>query len=196
MREASNEKDLKRLLQNVQMQLDAIKRGYMTFRDSQLELVKQYPEMIKEELKKYRQSVLKFFNIEVKKNLKNSLNMSNVDEENISINNVDIENSILSTDTNREVLITERGNKYYVKLNNQSQQIQQQQSLVNLNETIVSSDRPNQTDDTNSDVLPIDDLMLSSNNNNGIRALNDIDNKAYLRHTFIQFDLYKLIKNK
>lgn len=195
MREASNEKDLKRLLQNVQLQLDAIKRGYVTFRDSQLELVKQYPEMIKEELKKYRQSVFKFFNIDIKKNSKSSLNMSNVEEENTSINNLDLENSMLSSDANREVLITERGNKYYVKLGNQHQQIQQQQSMVNLNETMISTDRANQTDDSNSDVLPMDDLMLSSNNNNRLKVLNDIDNKAYLRHTFIQFDLYKSIKN-
>ena len=51
MREASNEKDLKRLLQNVQLQLDAIKRGYGTFKESQFELIKQYPQMIKEVMK-------------------------------------------------------------------------------------------------------------------------------------------------
>jgi hypothetical protein len=195
MREASNEKDLKRLLSNVQLQLDAIKRGYITFRDSQLELVKQYPEMIKEELKKYRQSILKNFNIDIKKGSKSSLNISNVDEENTTNYNVDLESSMLSTDANREILITEKGNKYFVKLSNQSQQIQQQQSLVNLNETMISTDRANQTDDSTSDVLPIDDLMLSSNNNNRLKVLNDIDNKSYLKNTFIQFDLYKSIKN-
>ena len=53
MREASTEKDLKRLMGNVHLQLEAIKRGYATFKDSQIELVKQYPLMVKDELKKY-----------------------------------------------------------------------------------------------------------------------------------------------
>ena len=35
LREASSEKDLKRFLANVSFQLDAIQRGYVSFRDAQ-----------------------------------------------------------------------------------------------------------------------------------------------------------------
>ena len=72
MRESSSEKDLKRLMGNVNLQLEAIKRGYATFKDSQLELVKQYPSMVKEELKKYEENLYKFFSI-----LKTSKHLTN-----------------------------------------------------------------------------------------------------------------------
>lgn len=61
MRESSSEKDLKRLLSNVALQLDAIKRGYQTFRDAQLEIVKLYPDMVADELDRYANAVQKFF---------------------------------------------------------------------------------------------------------------------------------------
>lgn len=61
MRESSSEKDLKRLLSNVSLQLDAIKRGYHSFRDAQLELIAKYPEMVDEELSRYRESVRSYF---------------------------------------------------------------------------------------------------------------------------------------
>lgn len=61
MRESSTEKDLKRLLGNVALQLDAIKRGYQTFQDAQLEIVKKYPEMVSQELAQYENSVRRFF---------------------------------------------------------------------------------------------------------------------------------------
>lgn len=65
MRESSTEKDLKRLLGNVSLQLDAIQRGYHTFRDAQLEIVKKYPDMIGEELTRYDTSVRRFFLVDL-----------------------------------------------------------------------------------------------------------------------------------
>lgn len=65
MRESSSEKDLKRLLGNVSLQLDAIQRGYHTFRDAQLEIVKKYPDMIGEELTRYDTSLRRFFLVDL-----------------------------------------------------------------------------------------------------------------------------------
>lgn len=64
MREASNEKDLKRFLSNAVLQLDVIQRGYHTFRDAQLDLIKRYPEMVGDELSRYRDSVRRFFSLD------------------------------------------------------------------------------------------------------------------------------------
>lgn len=61
MRESSSEKDLKRLLSNVALQLEAIKRGYHSFGDAQIEILKQYPDMVDEELSRYRDAVRRFF---------------------------------------------------------------------------------------------------------------------------------------
>lgn len=104
MRESSTEKDLKRLMTNVGLQLDAIKRGYMAFKDAQIELVKQYPEMVKEELKKYEESVYKFFSIIPPSK---SMNM----EQNKKDEPVDSLRHIL-----KEVLNTDKGTKFYVTL--------------------------------------------------------------------------------
>lgn len=69
MREASAEKDLKRLLSNVTMQLDSIKRGYQTFSEAQTELVKQYPGMVTAELNKYENLILTFFSVQRSSNV-------------------------------------------------------------------------------------------------------------------------------
>ncbi len=200
MREASNEKDLRRLLQNVSMQLDAIRRGYITFKDSQLDLVKQYPEMIKDELKKYRDSVLKFFNID-KKMSKNSL-ISSVGLIGAGIGDQQLNSSInltatnvvdldASIDANRELIVTEKGNKYFAFLN--KHQLQASQSIVNLNESLDKQNTSN--DDTSSEVLGYDDLM-GTNANHKLKFLSDAETKPYLKFTFVPFDVYKEIKNR
>lgn len=101
MRESSTEKDLKRLLGNVSIQLEAIKRGYLSFKDSQLELVKQYPEMVKDELLKYEEAVLKFFSLLPEGKLQNKSDTEQAD----SFRNI-----------LKEVLNTERGTKFYVAM--------------------------------------------------------------------------------
>lgn len=111
MRESSSEKDLKRLMTNVGLQLDAIKRGYMAFKDAQIELVKQYPEMVKEELRKYEDSVYKFFSIVPPSK---SVNMEQgqlvkKDEPVDSLRNI-----------LKEVLSTDKGTKFYVTLRSET----------------------------------------------------------------------------
>ena len=105
MREASSEKDLKRLLANVGIQLEAIKRGYFSFRDAQLELVKQYPQMVEEELLRYQDGIFKFFSIQTElKSPEGSREGQNEDQ-------VDSMRFIL-----KEVLNSDRGTKFYVKI--------------------------------------------------------------------------------
>lgn len=45
---------------NVTLQLDAIKRGYINFKNAQNELLKCYPDMVSEELVAYEEKVLSF----------------------------------------------------------------------------------------------------------------------------------------
>lgn len=45
---------------NVTLQLDAIKRGYINFKNAQYELLKCYPDMVSEELVTYEEKVLSF----------------------------------------------------------------------------------------------------------------------------------------
>ena len=63
MREASNERDLKKLLVNITMQLESIKRSYHTFNEAQLELVKQYPQMVRDELQRYENQLFTYFSV-------------------------------------------------------------------------------------------------------------------------------------
>lgn len=70
MRESSNEKDLKRLLQYVLGQLDTIKEGYLKFHETQKNIVAQYPNMVGHELTKYEDYVFRFFSLSKKKPVK------------------------------------------------------------------------------------------------------------------------------
>ena len=129
MRESSSEKDLKRLMTNVGLQLDAIKRGYMAFKDAQIELVKQYPEMVKEELKKYEESVYKFFSIIPPSK---SMNM----EQNKKDEPVDSLRYIL-----KEVLNTDKGTKFYVTLRSDAAECNEENGsdILNYDELIPNT---------------------------------------------------------
>lgn len=100
MREATSEKDLKRLMANVSLQLDAIKRGYYNFKDAQVEILKEYPNMIKDEIIEYKNALLKFFNLIPNENL--TLNQESQD--------------LMLREVFKEVLKTESGSKFYVNL--------------------------------------------------------------------------------
>ena len=63
MREASAEKDLKRLMSNVIVQLESIERGYQAFSTAQLDLVKQYPQMVRDELQRYEDLLFQLFSV-------------------------------------------------------------------------------------------------------------------------------------
>ncbi len=63
MREASAEKDLKRLMANVDMQLESIERAYRSFGEAQQELVKRYPEMVRDELQRYEDLLMEYFGL-------------------------------------------------------------------------------------------------------------------------------------
>ena len=94
MREASAEKDLKRLLSNVTMQLDSIKRGYQTFGEAQTELVKQYPGMVTAELNKYESLILTYFSVQRTNNV--------IEEEDETVDTLNHMNEEISGTTNTE----------------------------------------------------------------------------------------------
>ena len=145
MRESSTEKDLKRLMGNVNLQLEAIRRGYVTFKDSQIELVKQYPGMVREELRKYEDTLYKFFSIlktsktltqEQQQQLESSTSSSSMNILNntnlatlgggggtsggLEDSTTDPDSGSLPLDSFRhilkEVLSTEKGTKFYVTM--------------------------------------------------------------------------------
>ncbi len=84
MREASAEKDLKRLMANVSMQLESIERSYRSFSDVQLELVRRYPEMVRDELQRYEDHLMDFFSLRKANDLEEELveedRMTNMDQ--------------------------------------------------------------------------------------------------------------------
>ena len=129
LREASSEKDLKRFLANVSFQLDAIQRGYVSFRDAQIELVKQYPEMVNEELNKYKELLFKFFAISPTENSAAFLENSEQSTANNQYNqseNVSSFRNILN-----EVLKTEKGTKFYVMMRSSESSDSDQDELSN-----------------------------------------------------------------
>ena len=198
MRESSSEKDLKRLMGNVNLQLDAIKRGYSTFKDSQIELVKQYPPMVKEELKKYEENLYKFFSI-----IKTSKNLTSEQQQDIQrqfqqqtqqltqvFNNQSIEEPLDSfRNILKEVLSTNKGTKLYVTmrsipLQTPSTAEQQQQSNDHIMSestgqatgqatTTITSGTVPLTDDYSNDLLAYDELIP----NTRPEILNSIESK-------------------
>jgi hypothetical protein len=118
LREASSEKDLKRFLANVSFQLDAIQRGYVSFRDAQIELVKQYPDMVNEELNKYKEMLFKFFSISPTENsiLMENSEQDTLNKETKNTDNQELENVTTFRNILNEVLKTEKGTKFYVMM--------------------------------------------------------------------------------
>jgi hypothetical protein len=186
MRQSSNEKDLKRLLSNVSIHLEAIKRGYFTFKESQIELVNQYPQMVNEELLKYQESVFKFFSIQI-----DPSKIIMEEDENAEIKKIEshsTHNHNPAIDSMRfilkEILNTDRGTKFYVSmrspLENNSKNSERQKN------------ESNQTnDDENDDLFTYDELIPNTKK----ELLSEIDSKQYLKHTFIGMDIVKNAKN-
>lgn len=178
IREASTEKDLKRLLTNVGMQLDAIKRGYLSFKEAQLELIKQYPQMVKEELRKYEHAVYRFFSVlpEAK------LDKLDKDQEESSTEEISSSNfrKIL-----KEVLSTDKGTKFYVTL--KSARITADSSLEK-NETDQIEETP---EETANDILGYDELIPNTKD----EILDKAGNRSYLRNSYIPVELFKDIKD-
>ena len=189
MRESSSEKDLKRLLSNVSIQLEAIKRGYLVFKDSQLELVKQYPQMVKEELHKYQENVFKFFSIQSD----SSRIMEENEAEDAEVNK--IEKNQKSPDQPavdsmrfilKEVLSTDRGTKFYVTM--RSPLDNSQQGNTNTYSLERNKNDSKQSIDENDDLLAFDELIPKKESIN-------IESKLYLKNAFVSMDILKEIKN-
>ncbi len=172
LREASNEKDLKRLMANVSLQLDAIKRGYVSFRDTQCDLIKQYPNMIQEELNTYRTALLNFFSILGENEIQNDDELRQK-----LIESADSMRNILKV-----VLQTENGTTFYVKLTNEK----------NANNTVNEKF----TDDFEGDkILDYNDLFNDeSNQNKGDDKQAEI--KFFLKNLYIPLDKFENTKEK
>lgn len=164
MRESSNEKDLKKLLQNVSQQLDTIKNGYFSFRDSQMELLKQYPIMVKDELEKYEEALFNFFSIAKELDVKIQENLPKDSSESETFRNI-----------LKEVLSTNRGNKFYIMMRSSK---------------IGESTSPDE-DLAENDILNLDELIPNTKQD----FLNEIKNKSYLKNSFIPLDIFIEVKN-
>ena len=200
MRESSSEKDLKRLLSNVSVQLDAIKRCYFAFKDSQLELVSQYPQMVKEELQKYQEGVFKFFSIQPdgsKVILEETEPPADPENEDAEIKIIETNNkpNHLSSDAKeqpdsmrfilKEILSTDRGTKFYVTMRSPLDQHTSHHHLSRLHKN------DSKESDDNEDMFAFDDLMPKTK----IDLINEIDTKLYLKHTYISMDMIISVKN-
>ncbi|XP_071948250.1 coiled-coil domain-containing protein 180-like [Antedon mediterranea] len=64
MRQEATEDTLKDKLSKAMLALDNIKSSYDTFHEQQFSIVKQYPGMVQDELKRYDKSVCKFFEVD------------------------------------------------------------------------------------------------------------------------------------
>jgi hypothetical protein len=199
MRESSSEKDLKRLLSNVTVQLDAIKRCYLVFKDSQLDLVSQYPQMVKDELQKYQESVFKFFSIQPD----GSKIISEENEPPADPDNEDAEIKKIETNNKnfhlgdgkeqpdsmrfilKEILNTDRGTKFYVTMRSPlDQNASHHLSRLHKNDS-------KESEHDNDDLLAFDDLIPNTKKD----LINEIDSKLYLKHTYIPVDMIIGVKN-
>jgi hypothetical protein len=224
MRESSSEKDLKRLMGNVNLQLEAIKRGYVTFKDSQCELVKQYPSMVRDELRKYEDTLYKFFSIlKTSKMLtqeqqqlietsaassSSSINVLNNNTTNTNVVTLDDEtNSTLPLDSFRhilkEILSTEKGTKFYVTMRSVPLPEQQQQQ-VDLNNTTTTNTTTTATVTATANAIA---STLNEDYVNDLLAFDEliphtrpelvanIESKPHLRHAFIPIESLKEIRS-
>ena len=137
--------------------------------------------MIKEELKKYSDSVLKFFNIDSTKRF-DANDMLNESSSNESLKGI-----------SKEFVITDLGTKFYVSSN---VKVQSEQTF-NLNDSMTgagSLDRQNLNDESGvNDSMAYDDFLTT--NSNKLKVLIDIHNKPYLKFSYIPIELFKSIKN-
>lgn len=174
MRESSSEKDLKRLLTNVNMQLDAIKKGYQTFHDSQIDIVNTYPEMVSEELKKYKSALYKLFSIKQEQPQQQQLRRST---ESLATNGGGEEANV-SFESAKEVLTSETGVKYYVVSHLTSSEKgskSNEDEATTMNETAAS---------VTNEILAYEDQMP----NTKAEFIEKMRAESYLKQTFISFD--------
>lgn len=160
LREASSEKDLKRFLANVSFQLDAIQRGYVSFRDAQIELVKQYPDMVNEELNKYKEMLFKFFAISP--TAENSTFLDNSEQSTMNNENSNQNNQSESLTSFRhilnEVLKTDKGTKFYVMMRSSESSDSDQDELSN-----ETSEERTTIEESNLDILSqVDKIHLKN----------------------------------
>jgi hypothetical protein len=181
MREASAEKDLKRLLGNVSNQLDLIKRGYITFGEAQSELVKQYPKMVNDELKRYQNALYAYFSIQIEKGTNESI------EKNEKTDQLDDNKTISCKFKIKEVLTTERGTQLYVTEPETPVNEQSQISIAKkLDNTSTYSFEKSQYEETNeSDILALDELIPNTKEN----LFGQLNSKSYLKHSVLVPDL-------
>ena len=184
MREASAEKDLKRFLTNLGNQLDLIKRGYTTFSEAQLELVKQYPQMVNDELRRYQTAVLAYFSLQTEKKFLQ-------EEKSQALKEADSQTSQIV----KELVSTERGTKFYLttsvtdSVNEDSQMLLRK--LDNGSTRSVLTLKESQYEDNSSDILAFDELIPNTREN----VLSGVDKTSYLKHSVIPFELIKNAKN-
>ena len=180
MREASSEKDLKRLMANVAMQLDAIRRGYVNFKESQLDLIKQYPNMIRDELHSYEDSILNFFSILSEHKMPSGccyeLASQSLQTSPEHQQPVDSLRFMLN-----EVLSSEKGTKFYVNLNE------------SLNRTDQTKDARSLAENNAEKIFGYNDVISSNEEN--LDFLGDSESQFYLRNTLIPLQVFKDIKN-
>jgi hypothetical protein len=219
MRESSSEKDLKRLMGNVNLQLEAIRRGYVTFREAQCELVKEYPSMVRDELRKYEDTLYKFFSIlktsktltqeqqqklESSTNSMSTTNNNSNSNSNVIINNDSSQEDELPLDSFRhilkEVLSTDNGTKFYVTM--RSVPLQQQQQEDNNTSINTNANTTNATatataiasalnEDYTNDLLAFDELIPHTRP----ELVAHIDSKPHLKHAFMPIESLKEIRN-
>lgn len=179
MRESSSEKDLKRLLSNVSMQLEAIKRGYETFHDAQIEIVRNYPEMVVDELKKYKNALYKFFSIKHVASSESaetgaSSNPENGENSESAEPVVDIVKILEDMqDSLKEVLTTSTGAKYYITQQPLSTEQQQPSEAVDGSDT-----------ESSNDILGYDELIP----NTKPEFARKMQFESHLKNTFISAD--------
>lgn len=174
MREASSEKDLKRLLGNVSLQLDAIKRGYHAFSEAQLELVKKYPDMIRDELSKYQDSVYRFFSVQT----------SPPGEATTAVAAIASSDSTSFRSILQEVLNSERGTKFYVKIGAPTNNT----ASVDTSQEVVCD-----ADEIAQNMLGLDSNEFVSRSKQDL--LERVDQETYLKNSFIDFEFFKELKN-
>ena len=192
MRESSSEKDLKRLLSNVSMQLEAIKRGYETFHDAQIDIVRNYPEMVVDELKKYKNALYKFFSI---KHVASSSQSKETNDSSDKSEEGEMESAESSgpvdivriledmQDSLKEVLTTNTGARYYIT--QQPLTIEPPQSSDKGDGDLKTLDESDGDLNTESnDILGYDELIP----NTKPEFARKMQYEAHLKNTFISAD--------
>jgi hypothetical protein len=176
MRESSSEKDLKILMGHVTVQLEGIKSSYEKFSNTQIELVKHYPAMVREELISYEDLIFQYFRL-LKKEQIQSMNLLEKDEPHDNNDDDDDDTKTeLPIDSLRhiisQVVKSDRGTRFYVKL---------------------VMEKPKSVDEeaNNDDLLTFNNLLSTPTSK---EILSDIEKTTHLRNSFIPLILIEQMK--